>query len=727
MRKDELRKLRALPATEAMMVKGAQFREVEETLWNHKKRKVIIPAYDVLFRVQNLLGYIKVAVFLPEDIRKDIKNPRYEIFLNTKGEEYITRELDKDGNEVRWLSSMLTNLPDVPCFRYYSNTKCYVSNDGMRTLNGLKIEKEGGKRQSGGYRIQKWQQEQKDKETKRKEDREQKPWDEDMALIPKILPAFKEWMRKEVAKEYYMIYDYDSKGAKIGYCSRCKKTVPISGAKHGKTTKCPACGARSTFKASGRIKTLSTGTYYGEIIQKFKDGIVIREFKQRQWYRGKDYKNPNICTYEDERILIFDNGVIKRYWWGSYKNKYYRWILDKSYIPSKRIYYWDTRIKLYKRNLPSLKKHSLLRRSAIDLWDELPTSATNYIAIEQGNPVVEMLAKIGMFRLAEEIMEEPYDKKLIAQNETQISKMLRIDNSRLKRLSSMNANIKMLRWMQYEKQANTIWPDAMIKDFGENDILASSFGFMDIKMSFVQCHNYLIKQANIMDETIGQALVTWRDYHNMAAQMKMNTKNEQIAKPKDVKGAHDEMLRNIQRGDMEKKAKEIEKKWPKVNEQLKKLKKFEFTFGDYKIVAPKDVFDIVAEGTILRHCIHTCDYYFDRIQKNESYLFFLRRSNQPDVPWYTLEVEPSGNIRQKRTTGDNQNADLQKAVSFLKKWQQYYKKQLTDEEKELGKKANELRIENYANLRKNGNKVWHGKLAGQLLADVLEKDFMEAI
>ena len=54
MRKDELRKLRALPATEAMMVKGAQFREVEETLWNYKKRKVIIPAYDVLFRVQNL-------------------------------------------------------------------------------------------------------------------------------------------------------------------------------------------------------------------------------------------------------------------------------------------------------------------------------------------------------------------------------------------------------------------------------------------------------------------------------------------------------------------------------------------------------------------------------------------------------------------------------------------------------------------------------------------------
>lgn len=54
-----------------------------------------------------------------------------------------------------------------------------------------------------------------------------------MALIPKIMPGFKEWMRKEAAEQYYMIYEYDSRGAKTGYCSRCKRVVPISGAKHG--------------------------------------------------------------------------------------------------------------------------------------------------------------------------------------------------------------------------------------------------------------------------------------------------------------------------------------------------------------------------------------------------------------------------------------------------------------------------------------------------------------
>lgn len=97
------------------------------------------------------------------------------------------------------------------------------------------------------------------------------------------------------------------------------------------------------------------------------------------------------------------------------------------------------------------------------------------------------------------------------------------------------------------------------------------------------------------------------------------------------------------------------------------------------------------------------------------------------MPWYTLEVEPSGNIRQKRTTGDKQNKDFEKAVPFLKKWQQYFKEKLTKEEKELGEMSNILRKKEYRKLREDGNKVWHGPLAGKLLADVLEADFMEAI
>lgn len=289
----------------------------------------------------------------------------------------------------------------------------------------------------------------------------------------------------------------------------------------------------------------------------------------------------------------------------------------------------------------------------------------------------------------------------------------------------MDANIAMLRWMQHEKKQNTIWSDRMIQDFGNAEFSTTEFSFLEIPTSLIKIHNYLKKQQEIMQEDLRQVLTTWRDYTDMAKKMKMNIKVEQIAKPKDLKFSHNELILITKTRGLEKQAKDIEKQWPKVNEQLPKLKKFEFTLGEYTIVVPENVLDIVKEGVVLSHCVHTCDYYFERIQTDESYLFFLRKSKQSDMPWYTLEVEPSGNIRQKRTTGDNQNADFDKAVNFLKKWQQYFKKQLTKEEKELGKKSDKLRRENYRQLRENGNRIWHGRLQGKLLADVLEADFME--
>lgn len=721
MQKEELRKLRALPATRQMLEK-AKITETKEMYMYccNGSKKVSKPKYSVLLRIQNLQRYIKAAVFLQRDLEKGIKMPRYEMFLNIQGEEWITRELDKDGKEVRWSESMFTNLPEVNVW----NGQVYLNRDGVSTLTRLPVE--NGERYKGVSKLIRWQSQIRAKNIETKEKKEQAPWDKDMALVPKITPGFEEWMRRDACRDTFIIYHYEKNGAKEGYCSRCKKMVPIKAPRNGKRTRCPSCRAKAEFKADGRIKTLSTDNYYAEIIQKIPGGIVVRRFEQRQYYRCKNYKNPNICTNEEERILIFDTGVIKRYTWDSYKNKYRRWMPDKYYRPGSRTYYWTSRTKLYKRNLTQLKK-TALNRSTVDLWDDLPVGVVDYIQIEKGNPAVEMLARIGMYKLAKDMIKMRYDRYILDQEQTELAKMLKIDKARLKRLKDMDAGEWELKWMQLEKMQNTIWPDEMIMDLGKNGITTSDLNFLPMPIDYQKAWRYLVKQENVTGEKIHQTMVTWRDYVNMAEQLKMNTMNEQILKPKNVKEAHDRLILMQKSKTMEKKAKELEKKWPKVNPNLPKLKKFEYESGDYCIKAPKGILDIVKEGEILGHCVHTCDYYFSRIQTDESYLFFLRKSSSPDMPWYTLEVEPSGNIRQKRTTGDKQNPDFQDAVPFLKKWQQYFKKQLTKEEKELGVKANRLREENYKKLRENQNKVWHGPLAGQLLADVLEADFMEAI
>lgn len=731
MYKEDLRQLKRINATSTMVRLAKENKQdtVYEDYWGTKYKKSTV--YDLMIRCQTrAMGgsrILMVCIFFPGHLAKNILTPSYEIYCNPDGDEYITRVLDKDGTEQGWTRAMVDNLEEPS--RYISYMYKHVRNqysriwqnpEGKHTIQSVMDTK-----QKGIAGLIEWQRKTRKKQIEEKEKRQQEPWDRDMALIPEVFPSFYTWMEKDGHSKHYIFYEYDKKGVWEGYCSHCQRQVPVENPRHNKKGRCTKCGAGITFKAASKIQTLSTGWYDAQVIQRIKGGIVIRTFSQYQYYRNTDYKSPRITTKEIERILILDTGKVKRYYYGLYKNKFHRWILDSDYMPVKNTYYTTCTTRLYKRNLPNLKK-SILKNSAIDLWEQLPTDTANYLAIEASNPVVEKLARIGMFRLAEDFINKRSNDKLLDEEQTELAKMLKIDPARLKRLKAFSGKAAHLQWYQYEKMVNTIWPDEMIRDCGNAELTPDSFFFLPPPVPFIKAWHYLKKQAERGGMTMNRTLITWRDYINMAEQNKMDTKNDMICRPKDLYAAHQRMVLLLQEGEMEKESQKLERKWTKVNTILPDLKKFEFTRDGYAIVVPDSILDIVKEGHALQHCVHTCDFYFDRIQKHESYLFFLRKAETPDIPWYTLEVEPSGNIRQKRTTGDNQGKDLEEAVKFLKAWQKDFSKKLTQEEKELGKKADQARRREYSRLRADGNKVWHGRLAGQLLADVLEQDFMAA-
>ena len=111
-----------------------------------------------------------------------------------------------------------------------------------------------------------------------------------------------------------------------------------------------------------------------------------------------------------------------------------------------------------------------------------------------------------------------------------------------------------------------------------------------------------------------------------------------------------------------------------------------------------------------------------------SLLVFLRQTESPDAPWYTLEIEPGGTIRQKRTVGNTQkDEDVKAFTPFLREWQKHILKRMNAKDKALAKASKEARTAEYGLLRKEKKLVRNGLLQGQLLVDVLEKDLMEAI
>lgn len=242
--------------------------------------------------------------------------------------------------------------------------------------------------------------------------------------------------------------------------------------------------------------------------------------------------------------------------------------------------------------------------------------------------------------------------------------------------------------------------------------------------------------------TIQSALSLWLDYLDLAK--KAGLEKTVNPYPKDLKAEHDRMLEILERekyrqsmeekkkmaqrirAEAEKDAAELTKKYRKVRGIYAKLKpKYEYGNDRYRIMVPEGIADIVFEGRMLQHCIARVDRYYERIQTHESYLFFLRKADDPDTPYYTLEVEPGATVRQKRTFNDQQNEDIKEATDFLREWQAVVQKRLSAADRKKAKASKEIREREFVELREQKKVVNTGFLRGKLLADVLEADLLE--
>lgn len=317
-------------------------------------------------------------------------------------------------------------------------------------------------------------------------------------------------------------------------------------------------------------------------------------------------------------------------------------------------------------------------------------------------------------------------KRLFIVLKIDMAKKLEIDNAKLKRLRKSEGDINILYWLQQEKRENICLTDELIGWFIQNGILPKDLAFIHDRMSYVQIKNYLVRQKEDEEDSIHQVLTTWKDYLSMAKRVKMNVYDEIVYRVSKLYQRHEELVEYIQKNQLSVTAGELEETYPYINDILPELqKKYEYSNKTYAILAPKSIKDILEEGQALHHCIDKKKEYFERINNQESYILFLRKTKQPDQPYYTLEVEPGGVIRQKRTEYDRQKKDIEEASEFLRKWQAVVQKRLTRDDVTLAEKSREIRVESYAEMRKKKVKINGGLFRGQYLADILEADLME--
>lgn len=561
-----------------------------------------------------------------------------------------------------------------------------------------------------------------------------------MSAVPEPTDGFRRWAMKFVDKHVMYMIPFRKKKTTKATCSACQyeQEYEKGRIKPKQRMICPSCGAECTVKrVDYENNNPISGYEFGKEVLLFQK--IGEEFCQRHFYvsRRVDFSGEKERMTEIGRIF-YPAGRFVPNWNGDMpqglrnkEHKYYH-----KYDPWENKTFWDDKNlygmsnitlgpgPVYPRTVnKQMFKGTKYQYCVMELVkNEKEFEPIEYLKkFEMMPQMVEMMVKTGLRRLAFDI--SPYEFK----GDGKPWEQLGITKKQMKRLRNINGGVVSLKWMRYEDGVGRIIDNETLRYFERERIVPEDIEFISDRMTEQRIKNYIIRQCKQQNVQVNDILILWRDYLSMALRMKMDVQKELIFKPKDLKLAHDDLVKLCGGADVAKRAGEIIQKYPDVDEILLSIKdKYEFMDDRYAVVVPEKIEDIIYEGRKLGHCLDKSDIYFDRIQRRESFIVFLRKTEDIEKPYYTMEIEPDGTTRQKRTTGDRQDKDFQAAVSFIQKWQRKVKKRLNCTDKKLAAQSAELRKKEFEELRKNQTKVWHGALAGKLLVEVLEADLMIA-
>ena len=476
----------------------------------------------------------------------------------------------------------------------------------------------------------------------------------------------------------------------------------------------------------GRLRTGRNILY---LMQPYPGGFVIREFWAERTYDKEKYRNIK-AFYHEFRRAIFDADAkpVQAFYWGVYKQRASRWIKGNNCGVG---YYPDESGRVYGKTVPYLARTYLQKTGLPELTrTKMKIDPEKYLAVLKRMPNLEQLTKAGLFRLAVECTQDYYKLSSIFQTtpvQRGLAPKLGLNRLELARLRKNQGGRAFLEWLQFEKQTGKPISDFAIQWMCKEHIDPQQLQFIADRMRYGQIQHYLNRQMQELNLSSERVIELWRDYLSMAFRFGYDTNDPIVYRVRKLQQRHDELAARGEEKQLTLRAGELLQTYPHIEQNLQAIReKFAFTGKQFQIQVPDKLEDIFMDSRKLCHCIANSDVYWERMERRESYLLFLRKTAEPDTPYYTVEAEPGGTVRQVRTQYNRQNDDIGEVRAFLKIWQKQLAKRLTQKDKQLAADSHELRIKELVQLRNDQVTIHTGDLAGRLLVDVLTEDLMEA-
>lgn len=552
-----------------------------------------------------------------------------------------------------------------------------------------------------------------------------------MNTVPIVPKDLAKWIDKvEWGSKDYAIKDCDTGLFSCSHCGKEADRKDFGPGKTGDIVKCPNCHRKVVIMP--RRNDIHKRTHIGLIQPVCDDYSVMRHFSATLYVKPKEKKMIVLC--ENIRVFLyrkpFPNGnAVRIYYYQDYnvpaipgkKNKAYFDFRNPLNLHECYEYLYDGGIE------------DALKGTRFERWintfkaGDAAGIQLDYNSMMCGNfpDVMEMLIKGHFYRLAKEESKlvSPWDGRYwgnLNVTGSTIEEIFRVDKQRINRIRDADGGENAVKWMNYEQATLTKISDKTLRWLIDNGLGDYELKPFLVHMSVEQTRNYLERQKKeqYKNSSIRAIINQYKDYILMCEKLHKDTDDQMIFKPRELKKRHDQCVNQIEEARAKVQADEYTKMYPEAEKVLGEIAPLLDYKGDkYEIITPKRIVDIVIEGRILHHCVGSTDRYFDRIKSHETYICFLRKANEPDKPFYTIEVEPGGTIRQHRGLYDEE-PELDKVKPFLREWQKAIKKRMKAEDKERAKLSKIKREQNIKELEDaNNTRVLQG----------LKEDFMAAV
>lgn len=711
MKKKELLEIGCLEATKKML----KFSQKAEKRYRKQRAQKKMQQFDceVYVRICKKGEILAVSFFRVKEMLDKQIQPEVVVFLNKKERTYLSYL----PREAKWRTATIIKIMGYSYWSFYHCTKRdwalfrkYFDTECSR-WTPLRVS-------SIRSMIQEFQTDVLWDKIEERHRQETSEWDQIMSKIPALPKDWERWCRKSVITQHYIFYKPERK--EEGYCSRCNTRVQGISPKHNQYGICPKCKQRIQYKSMKMQKRIIHKAEYTYLLQKFgANQMVIRKFGVYATFHQNNGFVPEISWFETRRVIVEEDFSQTAYYYGKYKDGSYRW--RESLYANYHYDFEGNKGTVYQRTLFSLNQGILKTSGLYEFQKNMKmVEPETYLLYRYHCPAIEKAAKAGL----KKFVLQSICKKSRLLNYRKLIEILGINSCLLKQLVKMDGGIAGLSWLQKMKDTQKWISEDILRYFEKHNISTTDIAFIENQMSPQQIYHYLRRMVKESGLPVEKVLTIWRDYLSMAKKLEKNLEDSIVYRPRELERRHDEAVIALKEIDTKQKAEELREKFPNLEKVCKEITPIYQSLKDekYAVLVPQKIEDIIKEGEALHHCVGTQEWYFDRISRKASYIVFLRRQENLKKEFYTMEIEPNGNIVQKSKEYNRTGDDYKEVEPFLKKWKKDVLKKIKKQEEIPAKTQVTLWTAELSAAYKARVVMKGGKYQGQYLTDVLETE-----